>query len=199
MDEPTLLVQPEVVARKLGVRTALTADQRETIEDAILDATQTVEGYLQRPLTPRAQTVTGLYPRPGYALEDWRAWSVEIDDDYAVATAVAKDDGTYDVTFTVGLDAAQHPDIVRYVRVHAVETVRLDDESGMGKRRVSSMSAEGQSMSWESGRAPSGDAGALPALESLKRHRRLPGAYQAKRPAPAPWPMTSAPVGWDPR
>lgn len=199
MSEPQLLADPARIGRKLGIRGPLSADQRETIVDAIEDAQEAVEGHLNRAIFPVVETRHGVRPKPGHALTSWEAWfHLDFADVIEVRSAVPDAEGTYTLTVAVGLDAEAIPAIKRYVRAHATEDVRLNDASGIGKRRKTSLSAEGQSISFESGSASKGSAGALPELSSLDQWIRR-SAYQANRPATAPWPMSGFPVGWDPR
>jgi hypothetical protein len=73
----------------------------------------------------------------------------------------AREGGTYDVGFLVGLDGATIDPIVRYVTMHAAESERLRP-GGVGSqgRQVSSVSAKGQSVPYESAPIP-GQADAL--------------------------------------
>ncbi|MBV1940761.1 hypothetical protein KUF83_29960 [Streptomyces sp. BV286] len=190
-----LLASAEQIADKLGVPLPLTASQRESYRDAIADAQSDVAGYLGRPLLPQPRTLTDVKPLYGYDLYDPRAWPVhELDDVVTVTSYSDNADGedTYDVQLMVGLNAAAERPIVRYVIAHAAEGIRNSPTQPPGStstdrgRRVSSVSAEGQSVSFES--APvAGQAGALPALDSLAGYRKL-----VIRPLPvvaaAPWP-----------
>ncbi|MFD9248386.1 hypothetical protein [Streptomyces bottropensis] len=187
-----LLASPEQIADKLGVPLPLTAQQREDFRDAISDAQSDVVGYLGRPLIPQPRTLTDVQPVYGYDLYDPRAWPVhDLDDVVTVVSYKETQDGAYDVQLLVGLNAAAEQPIVRYVIAHAVEGIRNnpaagpDTGSGEG-RRVTSVSAEGQSISYDSAPA-AGQAGALPALDSLSGFRKL-----VVRPLPvvaaSPWP-----------
>lgn len=197
MAEEHLIVSADVVGRKLGL-TTLTGPQREVIEDEILDAQDAVVGHLGRPIAPEESVRTELSPKHGEDLMSWRAWGLLFDDEFTVKSAVQDEKGTYTVTFLVGLDGTKVRAIARYVRAHAVEAVRLNSSNQMGERAITSMSAEGQSLAFESTKIAAGDAGALPTLASLDKYVRR-SAYQANRPAAPPWPMTSPPSGWDPR
>jgi hypothetical protein len=183
-----LLASPEQIADKLGVPLPLTAQQREAFRDAIADAQSDVAGYLGRPLVPRPRTLTAVQPFYGFDLNDPRSWPVpDMDDAVHVVSYKETADGAYDVRLLVGLNAAAERPIVRYIVAHAVETIRNSPDSGSGGgRRVTSVSAEGQSISYDS--APvAGQAGALPALDSLAGYRKL-----VYRPIPvvaaSPWP-----------
>lgn len=197
-----LLVSPEYVGRKLGKPT-LTDAERETITDAIVDAQADVEGYLRRPLTSTEVTLTGLYPRAGHPVTSWKAWPWEdYDDEVTVRSATVQPDGTYTVVLGIGLDAAAIPPIVRYIRAASIETLRADPDSGMGTREVTSLSAEGQSVSYaKRSSTDTGAAGAIPRIDSLRPWRRYSTGtvFKPSRPLAAPWPMSAVPIGWDPR
>ncbi|MGW1275494.1 hypothetical protein ACWD4V_00860 [Streptomyces tsukubensis] len=195
LDLPTgqgLVTSPEAVASALNTPLPLTPAQRDTYETEIRNAQADVAAYLGRPLVPTATTVRGLVPHSD-ALNDIRTWPLPIDDIADVVSYRRAADGTYDVDLLVGLNGAREEAVVRYVIAHAAEAVRQrpdprTEAAGAG-RRVSSVSAEGQSVSYES--APvSGQAGALPTITSLARLRRL--VFQPlSRPPRAPWPYSS--------
>jgi hypothetical protein len=185
-----LLASAEQIADKLKIPLPLTAQQREEFRDAIADAQSDVAGYLMQPLVPQPRTLAAVYPLYGYDLHDPRAWPLRnVDDVVTVAGYSENEDGTYDVQLLLGLNAAAEPPIVRYVIAHAVEAIRNDpagSPDGSAGRRVTSLSAEGQSVSYDS--APTeGQAGALPVLASLAGYRK-----RVYRPIPvvpaAPWP-----------
>ncbi|MFF0754404.1 hypothetical protein [Streptomyces sp. NPDC004267] len=181
-----LLASAEQIADKLQVPLPLSAAQREAFRDAIADAQSDVAGHLGRPLLPSPRTLSGARPLFGYDLYDARAWPLDgVDDIVTVARVTEKPDGRYDVDLLVGLDADAERPIVRYVVAHAAEGLRNDPATGNG-RRVTSVSAEGQSISYETAPA-AGQAGALPTLDSLNGYRKL-----LLRPLPVapaqPWP-----------
>ncbi|SEE84270.1 hypothetical protein SAMN05216483_6748 [Streptomyces sp. 2131.1] len=188
-----LVTSPEAVAKELGVPLPLTAEQRDDLLTAIRKAQADVVGYLGQPVVPQLVTRTALTPYVGGTdrLEDATLWPFDVDDLVQVSTYRVRTDGAYDVDFLVGLDGAAVDPIVRYVTTHAAESERLRP-GGVGSqgRRVSSVSAEGQSISYES--APTtGQAGALPELTSLARWKRR--LFQPlARPARPPWPYSSA-------
>ncbi|MER8103291.1 hypothetical protein [Kitasatospora sp. NPDC094016] len=198
VDLPTgsgLVTSPEAVADHAGIPLPLTEAQRDGLRTAIEDAQADVEAYLARSLVPRSATLHGVRPAPGTDLGMWQAWAhCGPDDDFAVDGWTVLPDGTYDVRLLVGLDGAAERPIRRFVTAHAAEAIRNSPGSGgaAGGRRVSSLSAEGQSISYEA--APSaGQAGALPVLVTLDGYRQPP-VYVRPRPAAAPWPyggMTS--------
>ncbi|MFE4575726.1 hypothetical protein [Streptomyces chartreusis] len=187
-----LATSPEAVAKELGVPLPLTAEQRDDLLTAIRKAQADVVGYLGQPVVPQLVTRTALTPYVGRddRLEDADSWPFNVDDLVQVSAYRVRQDGTYDVDFLVGLDGATIDPIVRYVTTHAAESERLrPGGAGSQGRRVSSVSAEGQSISYES--APTtGQAGALPELASLSRWKRR--LFQPlNRPARPPWPYSS--------
>ncbi|WP_328333337.1 hypothetical protein [Streptomyces sp. NBC_00455] len=188
-----LVASPEAVADALGVTLPLASAQRSTYETEIRNAQADVAAYLGRALVPAVTTRRGLTPYWTDALEDADAWHLDVDDIAEVISYRANGDGTYDVDLLVGLDGAKEESVVRYVVAHAAESLRQRTDqattaAGSG-RRVSSVSAEGQSVSYDS--APTtGQAGALPTINSLNRLRRL--VFQPlSRPPRAPWPYAS--------
>ncbi|MDI3407679.1 hypothetical protein [Streptomyces cavernicola] len=186
-----LVGSPEAVADALGVPLPLTFAQRSAYEEEMRNAQADVVAHLNRPLVPTATTLRGVTPRWTDALDDIDDWPVHLDDIAEVITYRANADGTYDVDLLVGLNGAQEETVVRYVVAHAAESARQrPDQSAVSGRRVSSVSAEGQSISYES--APTtGQAGALPTINSLNRLRRL--VFQPlTRPPRAPWPYSSS-------
>ncbi|MEU6632826.1 hypothetical protein ABZ905_31770 [Streptomyces parvus] len=181
-----LIASAEQIADKLHIPLPITAAQRETFRDAIRDAQADVVGYLGRPLVPEPRELLAVTPLYGYDFNDPQAWPIQhLDDVVTVVRYIDATDGTYDVELLVGLDGAAEEPIARYVVAHAAEGIRNSPAAG-GERRVTSLSAEGQSVSYEA--APTaGQAGSLPALDSLSGYRRL-----AYRPiavtAATPWP-----------
>ncbi|RSS97252.1 hypothetical protein EF903_01650 [Streptomyces sp. WAC05292] len=174
LDLPTgggLLVSPEQVADELGVPLPLTAAQREAFRTDIAKAQADVSGYLGRPIIPRPERLRSVLPLFGYALSDARAWpAASYDDITTVLSYAPAADGRYDVRLLIGLHAAQEEPIVRYVLAHAAETIR-NKPGANSERRVTSVSAEGQSISYDT--APvAGQAGALPALDSLAGYKK---------------------------
>ncbi|MFM9647754.1 hypothetical protein ACKI1S_16600 [Streptomyces galilaeus] len=187
-----LVTSPEAVADDLGVPLPLTPAQRDALMTAIRKAQSDVEGYLGRSLVPRVVTRTAVTPywRPSEDLTDPEAWPFETDDVWRVSAYRDRGDGTYDVDLLVGLDGAAEDPVVRYVTAHAAESER-NRPGGVGAqgRRVSSVSAEGQSISYES--APTaGQAGALPTIDTLSRLKRRLWQPLNIPPRP-PWPYSS--------
>ncbi|MFE6185465.1 hypothetical protein ACFQ6U_13670 [Streptomyces sp. NPDC056465] len=189
-----LVTSPEAVAKQLGVPLPLSAEDRDDLLTAIGDAQDDVVGYLGKPVIPQLVTRTALTPFPlrqEEELNDAASWPFDPDDECTVHSYRDRGDGTYDVDFLVGFDGASKKPVVRYVTSHAAEAERLRP-GGVGSqgRRVSSVSAEGQSISYES--APeAGQAGALPNISSLSRYRRR--LFQPLNlPARPPWPYSSS-------
>lgn len=194
LDLPTgqgLVGSPEAVADALGAPLPLTSAQRAAYEEEIRNAQADVAAHINRPLVPSATTLCGVTPRWADALDNIDTWPVHLNDIAEVVSYRANPDGTYDVDLLVGLNGAQEETVVRYVVAHAAESLRQrpDQSAGPG-RRVSSVSAEGQSISYESAPAV-GQAGALPTINSLSRLRRL--VFEPlSRPPHAPWPYSSS-------
>ncbi|MER6616270.1 hypothetical protein [Streptomyces xantholiticus] len=187
-----LVTSPEAVAKELGVSLPLTPEQRDDLLTAIRKAQADVVAYLGQPVVPQLVTRTALTPywRRDEDLENPESWPFEVDDLVQVSAYRPRGDGTYDVDFLIGLDGAAIDPVVRYVTTHAAESERLRP-GGVGSqgRRVSSVSAEGQSISYES-EPTTGQAGALPTLDSLSRWKRR--LFQPlNRPARPPWPYSS--------
>ncbi|MEW1657833.1 hypothetical protein [Streptomyces sp. NPDC093707] len=184
-----LLASAEEVADELGLPLPLTAAQREHLWTRIRQAQADVSGYLCRPLIPAPLRLEGVTPLYGIPLDDPHAWPTPqgLDDVVSVSSYAATADGTYTVELLVGVDGSAEEPIVRYVVAHAAEALRNDPSSPAGgSRRVTSVSAEGQSVSYDT--APlTGQVGALPVLDSLSGYRlRL---YRPIATAtPTPWP-----------
>ncbi|MEV7512076.1 hypothetical protein AB0O57_29380 [Streptomyces sp. NPDC091201] len=186
-----LITSPESVADELGVPLPLTAAQRTVLQNAVRKAQADVTSYLGRPLVPRATTLRAVTPRWSDALDDPDSWPLPDQDDITEVAAYRQlADGTYDVDFLIGLNGATEEPIVRYVTSHAAESER-QRPGGLGAdgRRVSSVSAEGQAISYETSPA-AGQPGALPALETLSSLRRLVYRPLSRTPRP-PWPYSS--------
>ncbi|WP_329317366.1 hypothetical protein OG723_44155 (plasmid) [Streptomyces sp. NBC_01278] len=182
-----LIVSPEQVADELGLPLPLTAVLREALRVDISKAQADVSGYLGRPIIPRPHVLHAVSPLWGYDLSDARAWPApSYDDVTTVLSYTPTPDGHYDVRLLIGLHAAEQEPITRYIVAHAAETIRNKPAGGHGERRVTSVSAEGQSVSYDSAPA-AGQAGALPALESLAPYRRAIYRAIARTPT-APWP-----------
>jgi hypothetical protein len=190
-DAPFLVVHPEIVGRRAGFTLPLTEDDRFAIEQAILDAQGTVQGYLRRPIQPTEVTVTGLYPDPwGYGrwdLPDPDARDIVAEPELSSGLAT----GLYTVTYTTGLDVATDPalePIRRFIvaaALNAPEVLRRWQLVTAGSRTVKSVSVDGQAITYGDatqgggGAAGSGAPGALPKLGSLSQWRRR-SVYQRR-------------------
>ncbi|RZU28327.1 hypothetical protein EV284_6493 [Streptomyces sp. BK022] len=187
-----LVTSPEAVADELKVPLPLTPAQRDELETVIRKAQADVVSFLGRPLVPQIVTRQALTPRwPVDDFADADSWPVVFDDLVQVLAYRDRGDGTYDVDFLIGLDGAAEEPIVRYVTAHAAESER-QRPGGVGAtgRRVSSVSAEGQSISYEASPA-AGQVGAPPVVDTLARYKRLL-LGKPSSPARAPWPYSSS-------
>lgn len=188
-DQP-LVVDPGKIAGKLGI-TAPSPQQLEKIADAILDCQADVEAFLNRPLFAQAATMSAAVQDATYDVTDWRAWPEArvYDDRIEVVSATANGDGTWTVQLKVGLDGPNDRRVVRYVSAHAVQSILNDANSGMGKRQVTSVSAEGQSISYAQGSVADGAAGALPNIKTLAALKRR-AVHRTDRGRVSIWPLT---------
>lgn len=177
---PDLVMGVLDMASVLGLD-APTLQQQDLIEDWMLDAQGDVEDYLNRPIFPFEVTRDDAWKVAGRDDLDWRAWPWvldEYDDEYRVVSASANGDGTWTVTLSVGLDGPNTRGIVTYVKEAVRERARHDAAFPTIERVVSSVSAEGQSLSYaDKGSAAKGDPGGVRGLDTLRRHRR----FSAKR------------------
>lgn len=187
-----LVTSPEAVADALGVPLPITPEQRDALETAIRGAQSDVVGHINRPIVPRALTLRAVTPFYTGRLDDADTWPLpDQDDNVTVIAYRSNPDGTYDVDFLIGLDGLREETVVRYVTAAAAESER-QRPGGVGAtgRRVSSVSAEGQSISYE-GAPTEGQAGAAPTLSSLNRLRRLL-VQPLNRPVRPPWPYSGS-------
>jgi hypothetical protein len=171
----------------------LTPAQREDFRDKIGKAQSEVAAYLKRPLVPTPKTLRDVSPMPFYELTDPRAWPMPpVDDVMKVVSYEQNAEGLYTVRLLIGLDAAVEKPIVDYVTAHAAARIRNGPGGEKnGGRRVTSVSAEGQSISYETSPV-AGQAGALPTLDSLGDYRKR--LYRPIAVAPAtPWPYGGRP------
>lgn len=130
------------------------AEQRRALTDALEDAHDDVEAYLGQPITPTTATETGRF---AYA----NGWELEREPLRIVSATPEKGPGgeltgMFTVTYEWGLDAAGDPElrpIRRYIIAQALQhpsVVTLWQASqGDAARRVRSLSAEGQSVSFD--------------------------------------------------
>lgn len=186
----TLVIEPEKIAARLGLSDPTPA-QLEAIADVILDCQGDVEAYLNRPLFAVERTLTGIYPLSGYPLDQWDAWpdARVFDDRVTVVSNTAHPDGSFDVVFKVGLDGPNEARIVRYVKAHAMQSVLNDANLKVGKRQVTSVSAEGQSVSYENMSVAEGAAGSLPNIKTLSALKRR-AVLRGNRGPVSIWPLT---------
>ena len=191
VDASELVVSPAEVAAARKITNPSQA-QLDSIADAIADAQADVLGYLKRDtLMPREETLTELMPAYAVDVTSWRAWPQAralFDDTIAVKEATARPDGSYDVTFYVGLNGMAERPIVRYVKAHALRLLREDESYGFPLDRVvTSLSAEGQSIQFVARPNADGEAGSLPNIKTLSRYRRL-GSHRAPSRSVSLWP-----------
>jgi hypothetical protein len=187
VDDPVLVVAVDDVARAMRLPLPLSADDSWRLSRAIQEAQFDVEAYLGRPITPTVYVEYGLWPIQG---DIW--WSLCHAPLIEVLSSVAETidgqaTGTFTVTYTAGLDAANDPQLApirRYVAAAAMASPMMIDAwratRSDGGRVVSSLSTEGQSVSFkyasplDSSGAGSGTAtwpGSPPRLDSLDRWR----------------------------
>jgi hypothetical protein len=153
-----LVLSPEDLAVRLGLALPINAALRETLTSVLLDAQDDVVAYLGRPILPAVYTDRRTWPAGGaWTLSNSPVLSVlsEVEelDDAGTAT------GYWLVTYQAGLDVRGDPTyrpIRRVLLAHAAEhptSVRLwssaGDGTAGGDRRVKSVGAEGQSVSYE--------------------------------------------------
>lgn len=199
LDLPTrydLIVSCEQVAVRLGVPLPLTDTQRARIEQEIEQVQADAANYINRAIFPVYDTVTDAVRCPGYPTLDYRSWPRLLDryDDLVTVQSATQnpDSGSWTLAVMVGLDGRNNTTLTRFVLAGAAETIRNDPAAGMGTRQITSMSADGQSVSWKqpngrSGAASDPEAGAMPTLSSLNSLRRA-SVRVSQRPTDPPWP-----------
>lgn len=191
MAEPQLLVTPDDVMSRVGVDPEDT-DLLLRAKRAILDAQADVEGYIRRGLFPVERTLPSVYPVTSinWGLGDVRAWPdvlFMVQDVFTVVSSTPNGDGSFQLVVNVGLDGLNESPIVRFVTRHAAETLRNDPVLfNTVQKRVKSVSAEGQSLTYELGSMAEGDVGAPPKLSSLARYR-IPSVYTSPTPPTRLW------------
>lgn len=184
---PDLVASPEDVAVRLRVPLPVTPVQRQVLLDAVGAAQGDVEAYLGRALVSRVEVIESAYPAMGGLLGDAGTWPVaRYDDTVTVVGFEPWPDGAYTVTVRVGLDGRGTRAVHQFVVAHAGEAVRRE-ATGMGQRTVTSLSAEGQSVSYDKGSVAEGAAGSLPNMKTLARYRRL-SVFQRARASEPLWP-----------
>lgn len=179
----TLVVQPELIARRLGLPQPLDERDRWIIEQAIIDAQADLEAYLGRPITAQQYTQTGMLPVGGdYNLTHWPV--IAIISTTAETGPDGRPTGLFTVVYTAGLDGVNDPElepIRRFVRAHALYSDgvqalfrRLAPDQA---RKVTSLGVEGQNVTYADTYAVAADAaqvglpGALPTFKSVDRWR----------------------------
>lgn len=191
------VMSPWPVAMRLGVPHPLSDAQQARIADQIGESQGKVEDYLKRPVLPEWRSFTHRQPLSGYPLLSKEAWpDVRRDADDTITVAAATLVGySYTVDVWVGLNAATDPRLAavrEWVAADAASQLSgLAGAGRIGTRDVSSVSADGQSVSYAPVRGGTGvyegQAGSPPALTQLARWRRK-AVYQRRRyPTPA-WP-----------
>lgn len=192
------VISAESVAARLGLPVPLDPAVQARITEAIEDAEAKVVGELHRPIVAYEDTVPDLEPSytDTYGLGDWHVWPQvrdRYDDVYVVkgyVPAASGDPDLYDVTFTVGLDVANDPALApirQFIKQDAIGTLRADDTFKAVARQVTSVSAEGQSVSYATGAGAVDAAGGGLTLHSLRRWKRR-AVYQRNARPLAPWP-----------
>lgn len=203
MPSQPLIVAVDVVARRFNKEaSALSELERELIEDYIVDGADAVEAEIGRSPFARSVTLARRHPVSlRYPLDDARAWDLYdvLGDTYRVVTATPDEQGSYTLDVLVGLDGPNERPIVRFVTAHAEASVRKNPSlKHLYTRKVTSVSAEGQSLSYGDDTPGKQEAGAGPDLSTLRRYKRVAVHKVAGRMDP-PWPMSGTPVGYDPR
>lgn len=199
----TLLVTADQVAARVGLTTPLDPSTATQVEEAILDVQATVEGYLGVALFPVTYT-ENLYPSgypmsyapgtagyppflydPYYESEGWPVSHLPM---LSLISATAVLDGSgaptgyYTVVYTAGLDGVAVQPIVQFVKAWSAAhpfTVRAAKALGVETRLLKSVSAEGQSATYEDAAGSSRDSGghafnagaSLPPLSALDEWR----------------------------
>jgi hypothetical protein len=172
------------VCDELGIELSdLSGPQQAMVDSKIASATAKVADYLNRPgLAPAIEEVADLVPVQGRSVYDYRAFpQVErrFDDRYVVGSvqaALSGAEGAYDVTFKVGIDvpnteAVEFDGIRRFIVLDAAHALRMDTLFKAVERSIVSVSAGGQSVTYERP-GQSGAAGGLPTMDTLRRWRR---------------------------
>lgn len=181
---------------------AVTTLQSARVARRIAAAENKVLGFLNRDsLEPETYVVSGLYWDDTYPENEVKAWPYGLDLPdrwtYVSKVANADDDSMWDVTFHVGLDleSAECAPIKEFLIADAVESLRGDPAFPSAQARVKSLSAGGQSVSYQ-GLPPTADgAGGLIELETLGKFKRF--AVGRARGGPlAPWPYNGDRGRW---
>lgn len=204
MADPVLVVDPETVAKRAGLDP--TDDNViDVVTDAILDAQDDVRAYLGRVIVPTLATEHGRYA------DGAGRWVLAEHDDEPPRVVVqvtpemvdGQVTGLFTVTYQYGIDARQDEfrPIARYVKAHALnspEVTRLWESTVKARGPIKSVSAEGQSISWEKATLSGGAAakpgdgtpGALPVLGSLDLWRLRGRRVHVAPSRSSDWPFT---------
>jgi hypothetical protein len=192
--DPRLVVLPEELAVRAKLPLPLSAADREVIIGAILDAQADVSGYLgRRSLMPSTYVQHGVAPSY-YGDGSWTLTAHGDEEIVSVTSATPEATGgvltgLYTVEYVAGINVRENEEyspIRRYVRAHALNSPEFNrlwqaSETGKAARTVRTVSAEGQSVTFENASAGGGSSsdakpgsgapGALPTLASLDRWR----------------------------
>ncbi|MFI6536646.1 hypothetical protein ACIBHY_29640 [Nonomuraea sp. NPDC050547] len=194
-----LVVSPEKVAVRAGLKLPLTEEQRETVAEAIGDAFGDVAAYLGRPPLPVTLVQRGAQGngRGGWQLAHDPV--IEVLSTAAETGVNGELTGLYTITYRAGLNPAENPvygkALGRYISASAAAhpmVRRVVQSDAPDARLIKQANVEGQGVTWEDvsgGAAGSGAAGAPPSLDSLKRWRRR-GVNQQPGIAPHPLEIT---------
>ncbi|MFB8235536.1 hypothetical protein ACFC58_03200 [Kitasatospora purpeofusca] len=153
--EPIITVDD--VARRLGYETPLAADVRARIETVIEDAQDALVAHLGRPLLPQEHTESGVHAGP-------EGWELNHGPVITVLSATLDTNPlpgpyatpTYTVRYLAGIDARSAPDTAP-LRLWLRSTAGLHPllaDAPLRKRRISSASVEGQSVSYDTSAEP---------------------------------------------
>jgi hypothetical protein len=171
-------ISPYSLAIRAGIAVPTPAQLALWI-DLIDEAYDEVETFLNRPARLTVLTES-LNAAPG-------GWQFRHDPVWKILSAVARDDGLYDVTYLCGLqDPIALKAIGTYVKASALEKARWTPGSGM-RPYVNTVSVEGQSVTFGGTAGPGGAhptmgaaAGAPPTLRTLSKWKRR-GVYSRPR------------------
>lgn len=228
VDLPTLgmAADPEDLAVALGISLPITGTQRDTLAVVLADAQADVEGYLGRPIVPTLITERRCWPAVG----GWRLAEQPVVSIVAELEEIEAGipSGYWTVHYWAGLDTRGDPrlrPVRRVLLAHAATQPAADalwrtvgGGAGAGGKRIKSVSAEGQSVSYDylsaaggfvappGSRATGGAAGGPhpvggPVLWSSIDRWRLAGRRVYQRPVTTDWERTRGMgygTGWHP-
>lgn len=177
---PPALVHPDDLARRLGLDLPLTGDVSWALREAIAAVQSDVEVYLGRPLVAEKHVTTSVPPGTPYTALPGQPV-------HAILSTVPDGHGGYTVTYIAGpdLSAAGLTAVRRYVLARAALDPDVTRLVPSGKREITSVSVEGQSVSFK----PVGGVSIenlppeqqVPQLTSLERYKRR-GVFQRRTP-----------------